>query len=234
VHEPKQAVEEASVQERLAWRDYVQEMRVFKEAFKLLISIFFFWTGLNAFKPWLSTLPIKLTGASDAQALVVYAVLVISALVFALPFGWLAQRYGARRLIIAGTIMLILASLWGIVIPSYIWFFPLAIFAGCGFSATTVLTYPYLAELVPKSRIGMFTGLQTAFSAVAVPLSTLMVGFLIDHFGFRSVFVLLAVMMVFDVLFLVAIDDEAAEHQVAEVTTEEARIAAVSPAGAVP
>lgn len=230
VREPREAREAAARQSSIPWRDYMNEMRQFREAFKLLVSIFFFWTGLNAFKPWLTTLPIQLTHATKSQALIVYAVLVVSALVFAYPFGWLAQRYGARRLIIFGTIMLIGAALWGIVIPSYIWFFPLAILAGCGFSATTVLTYPYLAELVPNSRIGVFTGLQTAFSAVAVPLASLLVGFLIDHFGFRSVFVLLAVMMIFDVLVLSTIDDGAARLQVAAVTAEEGLVPASSPA----
>jgi MFS family permease len=228
VREPKEAREMAARQEAIPWRLYIQETRRFKEAFKLLVSVFFFWTGLNAFKPWLSTLPIKLTHASKAQALIVYAVLIVSALLCAYPFGKLARRFGSRRLIIAGTVLLILASLWGIVIPSYVWFFPLAMLAGCGFSATTVLTYPYLAELVPKSRIGVFTGLQTAFSACAVPLAALLVGFLIDHFGFRSVFALLAVMMVVDVLVLLSIDDAAAGEQIAGVEAEER---ALVPAG---
>jgi MFS-type transporter involved in bile tolerance (Atg22 family) len=233
VREPREARETAARQNAIPWRAYVGEMRQFREAFKLLLSIFFFWTGLNAFKPWLSTLPIELTHATKSQALIVYAVLVVSALVFAYPFGRLARRYGSRRLIIVGTILLIAGALWGIVIPSYVWFFPLAILAGCGFSATTVLTYPYLANLVPKSRIGVFTGLQTAFSACAVPLASLTVGYLIDHFGFRSVFVLLAVMMVIDVCFLLSIDDTAARRQVEEVEAEERRSVAWRAAGAV-
>lgn len=230
VREPKVGQQMAARQEALPWRRYVLEIRKFKEAFKLLVSIFFFWTGLNAFRPWLSTLPIKLTHATESQALIVYAVLIVSALTFAYPFGKLARRYGSRRLIIVGTVMLILAALWGIVIPSYVWFFPLAIVAGCGFSATTVLTYPYLAELVPKDRIGVFTGLQTAFSACAVPLAAVTVGFLINHFGFRSVFVLLAAMMIVDVLVLFSIDDASARQQIASVEREDADLEAAGPA----
>lgn len=228
VREPKAAQEEARTERAIPFREYVHQMREFREAFKLLISVFFFWTGLNAFKPLISTLPVKITHSSKSEALVVYTVLIVSALVFAYPFGKLAARYGSRRLIILGTVLLIAAALWGLVIPSYPWFFPLAILAGCGFSATTVLTYPYLASLVPDTRIGIFTGLQTAFSAFAVPLGTLAVGFLTSHYGYRSVFALLAVMMICDVLVLLTIDDSAAERQVAQVRVEERLLAGVT------
>lgn len=72
--------------------------------------------------------------------------------------------------------------------------------------------------------------MQTAFSACAVPLAALTVGFLTEHFVFRSVFALLAVLMVIDVLFLAAIDDEAAKKQIATVEEEER---AAIPAGIV-
>lgn len=225
VREPKGAEIEARVEEAIPWRVYLGEMRVFSEAFKLLVSVFFLWSGLNAILPFITIFPIKIVGASKSQALLVYVAMILTAAICAYPFGRLATRYGNRRLIVIGTGMLILAALWGLVVPSYGWLFPLAILAGAGFSATTALTYPYLSQLVPGSRIGAFTGLQTAFSAVAVPVSVALTGILINRFGYRSIFAMLAVMMVCDVAILLSVNEGVAREQVGRV--EEAERSAV-------
>jgi Na+/melibiose symporter-like transporter len=225
VREPKEAATVARVEEKIPLATYIAEMRVFKEAIKLLVSIFFLWNGLNAILPFISTFPIKIVHASKSQALIIYVMIILSSAIFAYPFGWLGARYGNRRLIIVGTVILIAAALLGLVVLSYFWLFPLAVLAGCGFSATTVLTYPYLSQLIPGSKIGVFTGLQTAFSAVAVPLSTVVTGTLIDFFGYRSIFAMLAVMMVADIVCLLLIDEAAAQQQVRDVEEAERLVA---------
>jgi Na+/melibiose symporter-like transporter len=227
VREPARATEQARREEAIPLRVYLEEMRVFREAFKLLLSVFFLWTGLNAILPFITIFPIKIVHASKSQALIVYVVMILAAAVCAYPFGRLAGRFGNRRLIAIGTGLLILAALWGLVVPSYVWLFPLAVLAGAGFSATTALTYPYLSQLVPGSRIGVFTGLQTAFSAVAVPVSVVVTGALIERFGYRSIFAMLAAMMVIDVLVLLSIDERAAADQVKRVEHEELEAATV-------
>jgi Na+/melibiose symporter-like transporter len=230
VREPRRAQEQARVEESIPPSMYVREMRTFREAFKLLLSVFFLWSGLNAILPFLTIFPKKIVHATTSEALLVYVALILAAAICAYPFGKLAERYGNRPMIVLGTVLLILAALWGLVVPSYPWLFPLAVLAGCGFSATTALTYPYLSRLVPGSRIGVFTGLQSAFSAVALPGSVLLTGLLIDHFGYRSIFAMLAGSMVFDVLLLLSIDEDAARRQVETVVREEEGIAAASSA----
>lgn len=227
VREPKGAEVEARREEAIPWAVYLGETRVFTEAFKLLVSVFFLWSGLNAILPFITIFPIKIVGASKSQALLVYVAMILTAAICAYPFGRLATRYGNRRLIVFGTGMLILAALWGLVVPSYAWLFPLAILAGAGFSATTALTYPYLSQLVPGSRIGAFTGLQTAFSAIAVPVSVILTGALIDRFGYRSIFAMLAIMMVCDVAMLLSVNEGAAREQVRRVEDAERALAGV-------
>jgi MFS family permease len=101
------------------------------------------------------------------------------------------------------------------------------VLGGAGFSATTALTYPFLASLVPESRIGAFTGLQTAFSACAAPVSVALTGSLIHYFGYRSIWAMVAALMVFDVLFLLRIDEGAAREQIARIESEEHAVAAI-------
>jgi Na+/melibiose symporter-like transporter len=224
VREPAGAALEAKKEERVPLRIYIADLHAFREAQKLLMSIFFLWTGLNAILPFLTLIPSKILGVSTSQSYVVYGVMILSAAIWAYPFGWLASRYGKRPMIVVGTVLLILAAFLGLIVPSYFWFFPLAFLAGTGFSATTALTYPYLAQLVPESKIGIFTGLQTSFSAVAVPISASVTALLINHFGYRSTFALLAVGMVLDLIVLLSIDEHAAQTQVLQVEAAEGQI----------
>ncbi|GAC1322104.1 MAG: MFS transporter [Chloroflexota bacterium] len=225
VREPRDAAAVAQVEEKIPFRAYVDQLRESREAFKLLVSIFFLWSGLNAILPFLTIIPTKIVGATTSQSLYVYMVMILVAAICSYPFGRLAARHGARPYIIIGIVMLIVAALLGVLVPSYIWFFPVAILAGAGFSATTALTYPYLSFLVPGSKMGVFTGLQTAFASVANPLSIAITGLLITHFSYRSTFGMLAVMMVFSVVVLLSIDEEAARGQVEALEREESRIA---------
>jgi Na+/melibiose symporter-like transporter len=228
VREPKDASRSARVEERIPFRTYIEDLRRFKEAFKLLLSILFFWTALNPVQSYLIQMPKKLVGASTPQAIAVYLTLIMAAAVAAYPFGKLGAKYGSRRFIVLGMLLLIAASIVGLLVRTYFMFFPLAILAGVGFSATTVLTFPYLSTLVPPSKIGVFTGLQTTFSAMAVPFSVIGAGTLITHFGIRTLFIMLALCMVADVIFLLRIDEGAARKQLEDVEREEQLIAAAA------
>jgi Na+/melibiose symporter-like transporter len=222
VREPKEARTQADREERIPLRTYIAEMRTFREANKLLVSIFFLWTGLNAVIPYLTVYTKKVMHVDNHKAIIIYLVVILASAIAAYPFGKLGARFGNRRMIALGTVLLIIAAAGGILAPSYAFLFPVAILAGIGFSATTVLTYPYLSQLVPGSRIGVFTGLQASFSSIAVPLSTAMTAGLISLFGYRSIFAMLAVMMAADIVILLTVDDTAARRQVEEVETLEA------------
>jgi Na+/melibiose symporter-like transporter len=229
VREPKETMDLAKVEERVPLRVYVADLRTFKEAFKLLSSMFFLWTGIHAVLPFLTLFPVKVLGATKSEALIVYVVLILTSAVLSYPVGRLGARYGNRRMVVAGTVTLIAAALIGIAVPTYALMFPVAVLAGCGFAATNALTYPLLAELIPASKVGVFTGIQTAFGAAAVPVSIIITGTLIDHFGYRSIFGVLAVMMVIDVAVLLSIDLPAAREQVSRVEAEEAKMAQRAP-----
>ncbi len=236
VKEPKETMALATVEEKIPFRVYVGDLRRFTEAFKLMTSMFFLWTGLHAIIPFLNLFQIHVLGATKSQAFIVYIVMILTSAVLSYPVGRLGARYGNRRMVVLGTVTLMTAAAIGIMVPSYIWVFPLAVFAGCGFAATNALTYPLLAELIPASKVGVFTGIQTAFGAAAVPVSIVITGVLIDHFGYRSIFAVLAVMTVLDLLMLLSINLEAAHTQVRSVEDEERAVAAhepaLSPAGA--
>jgi len=229
VREPEEAGAQASREDRIPLHLYLGEMRGFGEANKLLISIFFLWTGLNAIIPFLTVFTKKVMHVGDSKAILVYLTVIAASGACAYPFGRLGSRYGNRRFILLGTALMVVAAIGGIIAPTYSSLFPVAILAGCGFAATTALTYPYLAELVPGSKIGVFTGLQASFSSIAVPLSTGITAGLIHFYGYRSIFAMQAVMMVLDIAVLLTVDDQAARKQVRAAELAEAALLAAAP-----
>jgi Na+/melibiose symporter-like transporter len=205
------------------------EIRRYKEAFKLLASVFFLWNASSAILPFLTPFMVKAMHASKSQAMLVYVVAILAAAIFAYPFGRLGTRFRSRPTIVFGTAILIVAAGFGLVVPSYAWLFPLAVLVGAGFAATNTLTYPYLAQLVPASNIGVFTGLKTSFQAAALPASILLTGALIAHFGYRSIFAVLGLMMLGDLACLLWIHEAAADRQIrgADLGRTHARVESV-------
>ena len=234
VREPSVAERSAHTEQRIPFRQYFADLRQFSQAQKLLISFFFLWTGLNPLVVYLGPFVKHDFHASNAQAYAVLLILFALVAVFAYPWGLLQKRYGYRPMITIGTILMMVAAAVALVVHSYIMLFPVAILAGAGFSATTVLNYPYLSTLVPQSKIGVFTGLQTAFSSIAVPISTGLATILIDTIDYRAIFLLQFVMMIADLVILWRISESRAAEEIASVARRDAKLppARVSPAPA--
>lgn len=217
VREPEQAAREAGREEHIPIRAYVGELRTFREAFKFLLADFCFWNGIFAILALLNQFMTKTIGATKSQALLVFAALILVSAICAYPAGWLGTRVGYKPVAIAGCLFLIAASLMGLVVRSYAWLFPVAALAGCGYGTVNALLYPYMASLVPPSKIGVFTGIRTAFSAVATPLSIGIASALILAFGLRAIFVVVSVAMAGAIFMFRMVNADAASQQVEEV-----------------
>src|SRR5207302_11431097 len=70
------------------------------------------------------------------------------------------------------------------------------VLAGVGNAASTVLTVPLLADLVPRRHMGTATGVLAASGSVAAPMASLVAGGLSDLYGPRDIFGLMAAMIV--------------------------------------
>jgi Na+/melibiose symporter-like transporter len=232
VREPADAQIEARREERIPFRAYLAELRTFSQAFKFLLADFFFWNGIFAMLPFLNRFMTKTIGVTDSEALRVNAVLVLVAAICAYPAARLGLRFGYTRVSIAGCAFLIASALFSLFVRSYGMLFPLAALAGCGYGTVNALLYPYLARLVPESKIGVFTGTRTAFSAIATPLAIGVTTLLTLWLGYRSIFLVVSVTMAGAVVMFATINVTAAEAQVQAADESDRRLA--SPFSPVP
>lgn len=166
---------------------------------------FCYWSGVNAVMPLVSVYTRHILGASVGEAQLLPALLLVSTTVLALPMAWLGDRYGRKRVMMAGYSIMGLCGLAGLVITTKEQGAIVFLLAGVGNAASMVLTIPLLAELVPSSRIGAATGLLAASGSIAAPLASLVAGALSDLFGPRAIFGLMAVMIALALVLMSAV-----------------------------
>ncbi len=180
-------------------RDWWEQYR---GAFYFFVVIFAYWSGVNAVLPLVSIYLRDILGASVGEAQLLPSLLLLSTTAMALPTAWLGTRYGKRRVLAAGYIVMGLAALAALFITTKQQGAIVFLLAGTGNAATMVLTLPILAELVPRRHIGLANGIQAAAGSVAAPLASLVAGLLAETFGPRAIFGLMAFMVLVALAFL--------------------------------
>jgi putative MFS transporter len=120
------------------------------------------------------------------------------------PAGRLADRFGRKRIMVAGTVAYaVLTFLTGLA-PSIAAVIVLRVLAGAAMGAVFPLPYAYGAELCPPALRGRFTGMADSFLSVGYFLSPLLALLLIpsvtNDTGWRVMFFLGGLPVIFAVL----------------------------------
>jgi len=120
------------------------------------------------------------------------------------PAGWLADRFGRKRIMVAGTVAYAVLTVLTGLAPGIAWVIALRVLAGMAMGAVFPLPYAYGAELCPPAIRGRFTGIADSFLSVGYFLSPLLALVLIpsvtDNTGWRVMFFLGGLPIIFAVL----------------------------------
>jgi putative MFS transporter len=109
------------------------------------------------------------------------------------PAGWLADRYGRRKVLIAGTTAYAVLTFCVGLSSGIGWFIALRMLDGVAMGAVFPLPYIFASELCPPNRRGRFTGWADSCLSIGYFLSPLLATFLIpnlDSKGWRTMFLL--------------------------------------------
>lgn len=136
--------------------------------------------------------------AADFDQPVAYAVLCVSAftlmLAISLPLtGWLGDRFGRKRVLVAALALMCVAQVAASLAPSLPFLIVMRALQGLGCSAIPPLVMGILMVVFPESR-GRLMGAWAAANGVGQAIGPPVGGLLADHFGWRSVFVVVAVL----------------------------------------
>lgn len=185
--------------EHPTWRTMV---RLYPGAATLGLVVFCYWFGVNAVMPLVTLYLERIILVPPAQAQLLAGLLLLSTAVMAIPMSFIGQRFGKRRTIGFGYVVMAVGALMGLVITTPTQAAILFLVAGIGNAASMVLTIPLLADLVPRHHMGAATGLLAASGGIAAPLSSLVAGSLADALDERAIFYVMFVAVVLALIVL--------------------------------
>jgi MFS family permease len=104
--------------------------------------------------------------------------------------GWLAERYGAKRVLAAGVTVWSIATLSTGFAGSFAALLALRVLLGVGESVAFPCASKVLAHAVNVSRLGVANGIMSFGYLLGPAVGTLLGGYLMTVFGWRAVFIL--------------------------------------------
>ncbi|MCW3989182.1 MAG: MFS transporter [Candidatus Bathyarchaeota archaeon] len=170
---------------------------IFKDVFSnkniMAISVTVALWGMmgQGYRPFWALYLQNYLGASITDIGIFSMIATAESLLFQLPGGLIADRYGRRKLILAGTVFRTLGPVFYLMAPSWEWVIPGAMVAGM-----TSLYMPafnaIIAESLPSERRGSGYGVYNTITRIPSIIAPLLGGLLVDTYGlYRGVRVFL-------------------------------------------
>ena len=160
----------------------------------LLISVSLWFISYNAVETWFTTYAQRMWGMSLGSASLCLTIATGGAILSYIPIGQAAARFGRRRVIIAGVILLascfFVLFIYTLLSSS---FHPvlylLLLLIGLAWAAINVNSLPMVLEMCSGAEIGRFTGLYYTFSMAAQIVTPVAAGTLMNRIGYTSLFI---------------------------------------------
>lgn len=170
--------------------DQKEMPREVKRSLRLLLASIFLWfTAYNAVTSAFSRYATEVWGADGGKYADYLMVATIAAICSYIPIGIIATKFGRKRTILGGIILMFISFFSGSFYTSYHWSI-LVGFAllGFGWSAISVNSFPMVVEMSRGSDIGEYTGLYYTFSMAAQILTPILSGALLQYVSYRTLF----------------------------------------------
>ena len=154
----------------------------------ILASVALWYIGYNSITSKYSVYATNILGFDFNFTLIIAQA---AAIVSYIPVGMIASKFGRRKTILAGIIMLATAFFVGNFITSSspeLIMYPVFILAGMGWATINVNSFPMVVELARGGDVGKYTGYYYTASRAAQIVAPSLSGFLYDLVGMRVMF----------------------------------------------
>ncbi len=167
-----------------------------------------YWLGAGAAAPFSTRFGVVELKVPERDSFTLLLVIVLSTAVGAVIFGFLADRFGKKRVLQPALVLFAVAALAGSQVLNLAWALPVMVLVGLGNAAPTALHIPLLADFVPRERAGALMGFSNMIWSVAQPIGSFLAGVLVDVSGsYRGVFIFAAVCMAISALVMTRVPD---------------------------
>ncbi|PKK92803.1 MAG: hypothetical protein CVV61_07865 [Tenericutes bacterium HGW-Tenericutes-6] len=196
VNEPKLVKEREALDQKFGLSEDLDDVHDMHELPKdkklslylILISVFLWFMGYNAVMTKVSDYAPKILQLPSFTLPLLVAN--VTAIIAFIPIGILSTKFGRRKTILAGIVLLTLC--FGSVFfltkdTGWIMFIVFGL-TGIGWATINVNSYPMVVELAKGSNVGKYTGYYYTFSMAAQILTPILSGFLMDSIHQKALF----------------------------------------------
>jgi MFS family permease len=175
----------------------------------ILLAILCWFLGYNALETWISSFGKFELGVEEGRMSILTSSMALTFVIFAVPSGLLATRFGRKRVIMVGIAGMVVLALYGLLISNLFMLLSLLIPAGIFWALINVNSLPMVYDVGGDTRIGAFTGLYYLAANLAAVGGPQAVGVLIDltQENYRIMFLFAAVFMVLAGAFMWRVKD---------------------------
>jgi maltose/moltooligosaccharide transporter len=195
IREPREYEEDAKGQAGVV--STIREIFTSQErsALFILLAIFAWFIGYNAIETFWTTYGKEFLGIAESTAAAMLTYVSATFLIFALPAGFIATRFGRRRTILAGLTALLVFILGGYFTTNMTYLAVMLVIAGIAWALININSFPMVSDVAPAGKIGSYTGLYYFSSMLAAIVSPPIAGGLMDLLGHRVMFLFSAFSM---------------------------------------
>lgn len=184
----------------------------------ILLAILCWFMGYNALETWISSFGKFSLGIDEGRMAILTSGLALMFVIFAVPSGLLATRFGKRRIILIGVAGLALLFIYGLLVSSQVMLIILLLPAGFFWALINVNSLPMVYDVGGDARIGAFTGMYYFAASLAAIAGPQLVGVLIDLSGgsYRIMFLFSALFMLLAGGFMLRVKEKPAAMEAVE------------------
>lgn len=122
-------------------------------------------------------------GTASLYASALQAIILVFAAVLCMTAGFLAERYGKKRLIAAACVIGAVGSTLLIFAPSLPWIFAFGLIVGVSLGTFLSVDWAFMTDLIPKAEAGRYMGVSNIATASAGLIARPLLGPIIDAFN---------------------------------------------------
>lgn len=188
IREKRDVLEYEKAQEKVNLLRGLQQAFQSASTRRLLLAICLWFMGFNGIETFFTRYGEKYLGIAVNAASLSFSFISLSFLVFAIPAGLIATRFGKRKTISVGLAGLVLAAFGAAFLKSILLIRILFLVMGLFWALININSYPLVAEMAPEGYTGTYTGLYYLFSSIAAIVSPPLLGGIMDLIGYQSMF----------------------------------------------
>ncbi len=192
--EPTPSDAQAHRKTEAGWAGLAPEMR--RSLLLILCSVFLWFMGYNAVTTAFTKYAQQMWGAELGTASRYLMVATVGAVISYLPVGYLATRFGRKRVIQGGVLLLAACFATGLLfVQPNAGIYVMFALVGVAWAMVNVNSYPMVVEISKSGDVGKFTGYYYTFSMAAQIVTPIVSGYLLQFVGYWTLFPYAALMV---------------------------------------